>query len=244
MKKRHSKFLVILAILFVTCSCAARKAIVIEVTEERYHQTGIQEEDSIVVLLNEFLEDGNKKESESKESHIEKCMTESMVGENPHLRIMTAKKFRDSMFPGKSFGEAPRSPEALLPYLCNDTVKSQIVQLGVRYIVIVNMAKDKADKRFVWEDEGGLFLIGQSWTRYSRMNAHILDVRLQRKSGWVQARSEGECGYRVPVLYFIPFALAPYSSRTESEACSALGEATIKLINVEGIPNLNELFNY
>ncbi len=239
MKTRHSKFLVILTILFVTCSCGARKGVV---REQRYLQTGMQEEDAIVILLNEFLEHGNKAESESKESYIEKCMAKVMVSENPNLRIIAAKKFRDSLFPGKSFIETPRSPEALLPYVCHDTVKSQIVQLGVRYIVIVNITTYNTGKHLVFDyaasggKGGGVAggYIGQSWERNSTMDARILDVRLQDESGLVSASSSGKCGYAVPLFFIIPLPPVPWFSRTESKACSALGKATIEFIEGRG----------
>lgn len=235
-----------IALAFI-CSCGATKSYTYE--EDRQHSAGIKAGEGVVIVLNTFLSKERPIESEGEEKSLVNCVKTGMSEINPNLKIASAKDFRHMLSPGKGFFDSPRSLEDLLPVLSNPDAQSRVLQLGVRYLVILSAITHESEGVWVENREkvvadsssrsgAGVGDFSQRWTRTSKMTADILDVKYLRKSGTVTTLSEGEGawggilggvvfgGYPCCVGAF-PYCTFP---RTETEACSGLGEAVMKFL--------------
>ncbi len=216
--------LVTISICFLLNSCVwgARKA---NVTQDRYIPTRISPAEGVVIILHEASKNSTNIESESKEREIESCIGTAMRNENQELKMVSAKEFRNSLFPGKRFEETARSTESLLSALQDNSSRYKVDKLGLRYVIVVGTHTSTFEQHGKFELSDRLWAWGytKSWTRSSRFWAIIIDVRQRAKAGRISSSSDGNAGYVIPVLLVIPLPPMPFFAATESKACFALG---------------------
>jgi hypothetical protein len=218
--KKASVLVLGLAVILTLCSCITKSS----VTANRYLPTGIGSQESMVVLLNSYSDDNETKSSESTEKEFENCLTQAMSAETPKLNSISAKDFRKDLFPGRSFEDAPRSPEAILSFFGNEARRKQAAKLGIRYLVVVDIITGDLDKSTEFQGQGVLI----KWHRCSTFKAVILDMDNNLKSGDVHAAAWGDRGFGCTLPFpVVPF---PFFTRTESEACSIMGIAIHKFV--------------
>lgn len=208
-------------------SCGAEKAYV---SVDRYNPTGISAGESVVVLLNESLEYGERIESESKERSIETCLRKAFPKENLKWNTMSAKNFRTKMFSGLKYEDSPRTAEGLLAFLEDETSRHRVEILGIRYLIVVDTNTFNYDEKLDFAAEQSMWALHQSWTRSSSLTAFVIDVRQSAKSGMFFSRSTGKAGFVLPFLVIIPLPPIPLVAFTEGEACSALGTAVASFL--------------
>ena len=224
--------LTILVMSLVVCSCSligARKAVI---QSDRFLATGIDSTQSVVILLNNHSEYGENKTSESSENTLNSCILGNMP-ETPTLKIIATTEFRNLIFPGSKFENTPKSSADLLSLFRNDDKRKQLEKLGIRYIINVELNTTKTDNTHEFEVSNDEFLhapfgIGMTtrWWRTSICQADILDLKNLSNSGFVYASSKGDSGYVLWTAFLIiPMPPIVFFSRTETEACTALGKA-------------------
>jgi hypothetical protein len=235
-----------IALAFI-CSCGATKSYTYEV--DRQQRTGIKAGEEVVIVLSTFFSKEKPIESEGEEKSLVNCVRTGMSDVNPNLKIASAKDLRHMLSPGKGFFDSPRSLEDLLPVLSNPDAQSRVLQVGVRYLVILSAITHESEgvwakkREKLFDDPSsrsgaGVGDISRRWTRTSKMTADVLDVKYLRKSGTVTTLSEGEgaWGGMLGGVAFVgsPCCLGafPYCTfpRTETEACSRLGNAVMKFL--------------
>jgi len=235
MKKHIIIITAITLLISNSCGCGTKKAYV---SGERYLPTGIMPREAIVILLNESMKHHVNIESEGKEHSVESCMGNAMNSVNPQLKIVSAKEFRRALFPGKKFKDAPRSAEALLLSLQDEESRHHVQDLGIRYLIVVDTDTHKYGEKTEFAAQGGVWAVGQSWTRYSNFLAFVIDVKQPAKSGSFSSSSSGNAGFAVPFFYIVPLPPVPLIAATESEACSSLGTAVVNFLEGHEDPNI------
>lgn len=230
-----SRIMASMALVFM-CSCAAKTY----THEDRQYCTGISADEGVVILLDSFSSHDKSIESEGEEKSLGNCIRDGMRKADSKIETISAKDFRRTVFPNKEFLDSPRSSKHLLSFLRNPDAQSRVRGLGVRYLIILSARTQESEK--VWTESGGGGGSGgggtfaRESTRSSDITADVLDVTYLRESGSVTASSSGKCGWGVACCWMCGFppcaAAVPYCyfARTETEACSALGEAVMRFL--------------
>jgi hypothetical protein len=227
MKKIFFNIIIGIILISYLCCCGAKTAYV---SVDRYLPTEISSGESVVILLNESREYGINIESESKERSIENCLKNAMTNENIQWKIVSAKDFRRTIFPGMRYGDTPRTVENLLLFLQDGKSRHQVEMQRIRYLIVVDTnTYNYGEKSDFAANQAGMVL-SQTWTRSSNFIAFVIDVSQSAKSGAFSSNSSGKAGYVVPFIIIIPLPPVPIFALTESEACSALGTAVVKFL--------------
>ncbi len=208
-------FPVFLASVFVMMlsSCGAT----VSVKQERFSRTGIGAQESAVILLESYVNDNERRDSEEKEQELNDCTRQAMISDGQLIQTLSAFDFRTTLFPGTKFENAPRSSKAVLDLLRNDDMQNRIVAMGVRYLIIV-------DIRTYPSDRARMPLLGSS-SRSSVFHATVLDAKDRMKSGELTSDSVGTFGSNLQLF-----------SGTERDACAALGKAVSSFITSTEVP--------
>jgi hypothetical protein len=162
--------------LMILCSCGAGT---VQVKQERFHRTGMGVQEKAVILLERYVHDNQRKDSEEKERELTDCMRLAMISDGPVIETLSAGDFRTTLFPGMKFENAPRSSEALLDLLKKDEVQNRISAMTVRYLIVVDI---------------------QTSARRSTFHATVLDAKNRVKSGTVSSDFAGKIGSSLPIL--------------------------------------------
>ncbi|HTZ39019.1 MAG TPA: hypothetical protein VMB77_02590 [Syntrophales bacterium] len=178
----------------------------VHVKQERFSRTGMESQETAVILLESYVDDNKRKDSEEKEQELTDCMRQAISDGQLIQTTVTGIDFRATLFPGIKFENAPRSSEALLDLLKNDDVQNRILAMSVRYFIIVDIRTYSSDKTMTP-------LLGSS-TRSSIFHATVLDAKHRMKSGEIYSDSVGRVGSNLSIF-----------SSTERDACSGLAKA-------------------
>jgi hypothetical protein len=190
---------VLLMILF---SCGTT----VNVRQERFSRTGIGPQEVAVILLESYVDKGERKDSVDKEQELTDCMRQAISdGQLVQARV-SGIDFRATLFPGVKFESAPRSSEALLDLLRNDDVQNRISAMGVRYLIVVDIR--------TYSSSGSSTPLPGSSSRGSIFHATVIDAKYRMKSGEIYSDSVGKVGSNLSIF-----------SGTERDACSGLGKA-------------------
>jgi hypothetical protein len=193
--------------LMIVSSCGAT----VTVKQERFARTGIGSQETAVILLESYVNNNQRNDSEDKEQELTDCMRQAISDGQLTQTSVSGIDFRATLFPGIKFENAPRSSQALLDLLNNDDVQNRITAMTVRYFIIVDIRTYSSDKT-------SMPLLGSS-ARSSIFHATVLDTKYRSKSGEIYSESVGNVGSNLPIF-----------SRTERDACSGLGKAVNKFI--------------
>ena len=184
-------------------SCGGGSA---NVKKERLARTGMDTQETVVILLARFTDGNERNDLLEREQEIRDCMKQAMLSSTGRvIQTIPGIDFRRTLFPRMKPENAPRSTEALLDLLQDDKERNRILDMSIRYIVIVDVQTDSSQGT-------GKSLWGS--TKTSRFHATVLDAKNRIKSGEVYSDSSGTVGSSLPML-----------SRTERDACSGLGKA-------------------
>jgi hypothetical protein len=162
--------------LMILCSCGAGTA---HVKQDRLHRTGIGAQERAVILLERYVYDNQRKDSEEKERELTDCLRLALKSDGPLIETLSGNDFRTALFPGMKFENAPRSSEALLDLLKKEDVHDRITAMTVRYLIVVDI---------------------QTSGRRSTFQATILDSKNRVQSGKVSSDSVGRVGSNLPIL--------------------------------------------
>ncbi len=149
-----------------------------------------------------------------------RCVANSLDGERDSLRVISFRKFHNTVFEG----EDPESGETALPdrmmQLKDDLrYRARLAALGVRYLVLVDAPETSQEfAGFDCEGGGPGFICVAGWDRRSTIRATTIDLDEGREIGSVSAHVSGQRVLILPLPIYIPVA-------TEGEACKALGRA-------------------
>jgi hypothetical protein len=162
--------------LMILCSCGAGTA---HVKQERFHRTGIGAQEKAVILLERYVDNSQRKDSEEKERELVDCLREALRAGDRVIETMSANDFRTTLFPGVKFESAPRSPEALLDWMKEDPVQHRVSSMSVRYLIVVDI---------------------QTSGRRSTFRATVLDAKNRVASGTATSDFAGRVGAGLPVF--------------------------------------------
>jgi hypothetical protein len=189
-------------LLMILCSCGTT----VNVRQERFSRTGIGAQEAAVILLGSYVDKGERKDSAEKEQELTDCMRQAMSdGQLVQVRV-SGSDFRATLFPGVKFESAPRSSEALLDLLRNDKAQNRISEMGVRYIIVVDIR--------TYSSSGSSTPLPGASSRSSTFHATVIDAKNRMKSGEIYSDSVGKAGSNLSIF-----------SGTERDACSGLGKA-------------------
>ena len=162
--------------LTILCSCGAGPA---HVKQERLHRTGMGAQERAVILLERYVYDNQRRDSEEKEQELTDCLRLALISDGPLIETLSGHDFRTALFPGMKFENAPRSSEALLDLLKKEDVQNRISAMTVRYLIVVDI---------------------QTSARRSTFHATVLDSKNRIQSGKVSSDCIGKVGANLPIL--------------------------------------------
>jgi hypothetical protein len=189
-------------LLMILFSCGTT----VNVRQERLSRTGIGPQETVIILLESYVDDNVRKDSEDKEQELTECIRSAISDGQLIQPAITGIDFRATLFPGVKFENAPRSSEALLDLLKKDDVQNRISEMGVRYFIIVDIR--------TYSSSGTRTPLLGSSSRTSIFHATVLDAKNRMKSGEIYSESVGKVGSNLPLF-----------SGTERDACAGLGKA-------------------
>lgn len=193
--------------------------------QQRFSKTGIEQGESVVFLLNSFMENNERKESEEEEKYLDVCVKSALSGHKAEYQIISSKEFRKTFFPDTNFENVPRSEQSLIQTLKNEAVHKIFETSKLRYIVSVDIETSNTNKESDFNTQILTSSFVKQWTRISNFHAIVIDAKLKSKSGEFLSSSTGRAGYVVPILIILPLPPVPWFSMTENESCSAMGKA-------------------
>ncbi len=161
---------------------------------------------------------------------VDGCIGSSMRQADPELRFVSARLFRENLYPYFMPSTMPHTVEDYKNILDRAEVRERIAALSVRYLVILTRGGTNTDWHggiFCGAGYGGGGCLGLSWwDRRSELDFAVWDLRNRSFSGNVQASASGRgfmpaFGIPVPV----------YSPATESAVCKELGIRLAELLS-------------
>jgi hypothetical protein len=176
MKKRLLRVFLGAFSLMILCACGAGG---VTVKQERFQRTGIGAQEAAAILLERYVSDNRRQDSEDRERELVDCLREAMRVDGPLIETVSGYDFRVTLFPGVKFDNAPRTPAALLDLLKKDDVQHRISAMGVRYLVTVDI---------------------QTSGRRSTFRATVLDSKNRFESGKLYSDSVGMAAVNLPFL--------------------------------------------
>ena len=147
-----------------------------------------------------------------------RCVANSLDGAGDSLRVISFRKFRDTVFDG----EDPQSGETALPdrmmQLKDDPrYRARLAALGVRYMVLVDAAETSQEfSGFDCAGGGGGFICGAAWDRNSTIRATTIDLHEGRQIGSVSAHVSGQRVLILPIPIYLPVATEGEASDRET----------------------------
>ena len=210
-----SIFLLLLAAL---SSCTSTT-----VDEFRQGETGIESDQSIVIL-------GRRQASDYEtRSEFVSCVGDRMTrGENP-INIVPEQEFVDAMFPWFEPRTAPLRTSDLERLMAEEVVAEKMAEFGIRYMVWLDGFTETTDRSgsiscAVGPGGAGCFGFG-SWEDDANFDARVWDVGTQTNVGTISTDATGQS--YLPAL-IIPI---PLIARVEANACLRLANQLKEFVN-------------
>ena len=158
--------------------------------------------------------------SPSMDEDLVECVESALHKHGRKLELVSAREFRDAMFPWFEPGLAPDSPEKLGAVMDKAGVSKRVDELRLRYLVALSGGTVSTPGSWggcVGGGMGAACIGGMSWDKESDWTAHILDLKSLREVGQIEASGTGKT--EVGMLVLIPYFVA---SAAESDTCAAL----------------------
>ncbi len=164
------------------------------------------------------------------DNDVDKCIRPAMQKVNPELTFISAKEFRDSLYPYFTPSNTPHDLEGYQRILNKSEVQQRINSLGVRYLII--LTKGGSDN--AWHGGilcgagyGGGGCLGLSWwNRKSELGLAIWDLRNKSYEGNLKADATG-----TGIMPAFGLPIPVYMPATQSAVCKELGTRLGKLLS-------------
>ena len=207
----------------LTCFLASCTSTTVD--EFRQGETGIESDESVVIL-------GRRQASdfETKSDFVE-CVGRGMSqGENA-ISVVPEREFVDAMFPWFEPRTAPLRATDLEQLLAEDVVAQKMNEFGIRYMVWVEGFTETTGRTgsiscTVGPGGGGCFGFG-TWEDDANFDARVWDVNSLRNVGTINADATGQS--YLPALV-VPI---PLIARVETNACNRLAAQLKDFVNGE-----------
>ena len=207
----------------LTCFLASCTSTTVD--EFRQGETGIESDESVVIL-------GRRQASdfETKSDFVE-CVGKGMSqGENA-ISVVPEREFIDAMFPWFEPRTAPLRATDLEQLLAEDVVAQKMNEFGIRYMVWVEGFTETTGRTgsiscTVGPGGGGCFGFG-TWEDDANFDARVWDVNSLRNVGTINADATGQS--YLPALV-VPI---PLIARVETNACNRLAAQLKNFVNGE-----------
>ena len=207
----------------LTCFLASCTSTTVD--EFRQGETGIESDESVVIL-------GRRQASdfETKSDFVE-CVGKGMSqGENA-ISVVPEREFVDAMFPWFEPRTAPLRATDLEQLLAEDVVAQKMNEFGIRYMVWVEGFTETTGRTgsiscTVGPGGGGCFGFG-TWEDDANFDARVWDVNTLRNVGTINADATGQS--YLPALV-VPI---PLIARVETNACNRLASQLKDFVNGE-----------
>ena len=207
----------------LTCFLASCTSTTVD--EFRQGETGIESDESVVIL-------GRRQASdfETKSDFVE-CVGKGMSqGENA-ISVVPEREFVDAMFPWFEPRTAPLRATDLEQLLAEDVVAQKMNEFGIRYMVWVEGFTETTGRTgsiscTVGPGGGGCFGFG-TWEDDANFDARVWDVYSLRNVGTINADATGQS--YLPALV-VPI---PLIARVETNACNRLASQLKDFVNGE-----------
>ena len=213
------------AVLTYVLTCFLASCTSTTVDEFRQGETGIESDESVVIL-------GRRQASdfETKSDFVE-CVGKGMSqGENA-ISVVPEREFIDAMFPWFEPRTAPLRATDLEQLLAEDVVAQKMNEFGIRYMVWVEGFTETTGRTgsiscTVGPGGGGCFGFG-TWEDDANFDARVWDVNSLRNVGTINADATGQS--YLPALV-VPI---PLIARVETNACNRLAAQLKDFVNGE-----------
>ena len=207
----------------LTCFLASCTSTTVD--EFRQGETGIESDESVVIL-------GRRQASdfETKSDFVE-CVGKGMSqGENA-ISVVPEREFVDAMLPWFEPRTAPLRATDLEQLLAEDVVAQKMNEFGIRYMVWVEGFTETTGRTgsiscTVGPGGGGCFGFG-TWEDDANFDARVWDVNSLRNVGTINADATGQS--YLPALV-VPI---PLIARVETNACNRLAAQLKDFVNGE-----------
>ena len=207
----------------LTCFLASCTSTTVD--EFRQGETGIESDESVVIL-------GRRQASdfETKSDFVE-CVGRGMSqGENA-ISVVPEREFIDAMFPWFEPRTAPLRATDLEQLLAEDVVAQKMNEFGIRYMVWVEGFTETTGRTgsiscTIGPGGGGCFGFG-TWEDDANFDARVWDVNSLRNVGTINADATGQS--YLPALV-VPI---PLIARVETNACNRLAAQLKDFVNGE-----------
>ena len=213
--------------LSLTCIfiCMLASCTTTTVDEFRQGETGIESDESVVIL-------GRRQASdfETKSDFVE-CVGDRMSQGDNAISIIPEREFVDAMFPWFEPRTAPLRASDLEQLLAEDVVAQKMNEFGIRYMVWVEGFTETTGRTgsiscTVGPGGGGCFGFG-TWEDDANFDARVWDVNSLRNVGTINTDATGQS--YLPALV-VPI---PLIARVETNACNRLAAQLKDFVNGE-----------
>ena len=218
--ERYTRTIKLLLVLAATSLAACTST---TVDEFRQGETGIESDESVVVL-------GRRQASdyETRADFVE-CVGDRMArGENA-INVVPEQEFIDAMFPWFEPRTAPLRTRDLEQLMAEDVVATKMGEFGIRYIVWVDGFTETTDRQgsiscTIGPGGGGCFGFG-TWEDDANFDARVWDVGSLTNVGTINTDASGQS--YLPALV-VPI---PLIARVEANACNRLAAQLKQFVN-------------
>jgi len=157
------------------------------------------------------------------------CLERVLKRTEPARKVISAKQFRNSLFPFFEPGTAPKNARELSIVLGKPKVQQHISELGIRYLVV----SDSQTRTGEYENRGLCSYggcIGTGWTD-KKTDLAVLIWDLQDLDNQKSASVSAE-GKNVFLWFFLPI---PIIANTKEKACNYMSEQILNFVRNEDI---------
>lgn len=218
MRSRRMSIMSFLAVLCLNACTAVHSQ------SEFRHLEHLSRKDSIVLLSN------RESDQDFDDDDVDKCIRPAMLEANPDLHFVTARQFRENLYPYFSASTTPKNVEDYKCMLEKPEVQQRIDLLGVRYLIIMTKGGTLTDWHggiFCGGGYGGGGCIGLSWWgRKSELGLAVWDLRKKSHVGNVESKATGTGvmpAFGLPIPVYVP--------ATKSAVCREIGNRLAKLLS-------------
>ncbi len=167
------------------------------------------------------------------------CVRRAIERENPNIRIMAAKEFRDSLFP---WLERDGIAKVIVQLVQEPLIRNRIEEMGVRYILAVGEGQTTSSMGDTdWFNNGyvgkhgmmgsGIGWLGfMAWKRSSNLSAVVWDLKSGVRTGMVDVETSG---INVVPAFMFPI---PLIAPTETAVCRKLGQSLARYVTSGELP--------
>ena len=211
------------AVMSYVLTCFLASCTSTTVDEFRQGETGIESDESVVIL-------GRRQASdfETKSDFVE-CVGKGMSqGENA-ISVVPEREFVDAMFPWFEPRTAPLRTRDLEQLMAENVVAEKMSEFGIRYIVWLDGSTETTERGgsiscTIGPGGGGCFGFG-TWEDDANFDARVCDVGTLTNVGTINTAAPGQS--YLPALV-VPI---PLIARVEANACSRLATQLKDFVN-------------